>query len=411
MIEYVFRPTRRIGKRRIVSRLYRGRYSLSRGGKPVTVALSTADKSVAQKRLRDIVVMKQKESEGLISPAAQRQAAVQPLTLLVTEYRDDLRGRDLAPAHIKETIARTLRVASTSAWKVLGDIRPASFMQFRSHLKCGAKTKKEYQTSVNAFLNWCVKTEKLTSNPLAKVDRVDIRGKAVRPTRAFTVDELRQLFEISVHSLFYRTLLYTGQRRTETASLVWGDLDFKTLTALFRDGNMKDKEKRAVPLHRDLALALKIAKPFAAMPTDAVFPTAPSYEVLIADLERAGIERKDPLNRVVHFHSFRKTFQTMGVRAGINQRSAQALLGHSDPALTANVYTDVAALHLHDEVAKLPWISGVHIDAQNVCVSVPNRKMPEILRRLIEEAKALMQAEFPDETLSSKVAARHGFEP
>ena len=37
---------------------------------------------------------------------------------------------------------------------------------------------------------------------------------------------------------------------------------------------------------------------------------------------------------MVHFHALRKTFQTLGVVAGINQRSAQALLGHSDPALS-----------------------------------------------------------------------------
>ena len=34
--------------------------------------------------------------------------------------------------------------------------------------------------------------------------------------------------------------------------------------------------------------------------------------------------------RVVHFHSFRKTMQSLGVRYGINQRAAQEMLGHSD---------------------------------------------------------------------------------
>lgn len=58
---------------------------------------------------------------------------------------------------------------------------------------------------------------------------------------------------------------------------------------------------------------------------------------------------------MVHFHSFRKTWQTWGVNAGISQRVAQEALGHPDPALTANVYTDVPAVGMHDEVAKLPW--------------------------------------------------------
>lgn len=75
------------------------------------------------------------------------------------------------------------------------------------------------------------------------------------------------------------------------------------------------------------------------------------------DLKRAGIQHKDTTGRVVHFHSFRKTFQTLGARHGIGQRSAQELLGHSDPRLTADVYTDIAGLELHTEIQKLPWIT------------------------------------------------------
>ena len=40
------------------------------------------------------------------------------------------------------------------------------------------------------------------------------------------------------------------------------------------------------------------------------------------------------------------------------------VLGHSDPNLTANVYTDVPALGLHAEIAKLPWISETRAYAQ-----------------------------------------------
>jgi hypothetical protein len=38
------------------------------------------------------------------------------------------------------------------------------------------------------------------------------------------------------------------------------------------------------------------------------------------------------------------------------------VLGHSDPSLTANVYTDVAGLALHDEVAKLPWLTSGEVE-------------------------------------------------
>ena len=84
----------------------------------------------------------------------------------------------------------------------------------------------------------------------------------------------------------------------------------------------------------------------------------PTYDVLHGDLKRAGIPRLDALGRAAHFHSFRKTWQTLGVRYGISQRVAQEVLGHSDANLTAKIYTDVPALSLHAEIAKLPWIEA-----------------------------------------------------
>jgi hypothetical protein len=86
----------------------------------------------------------------------------------------------------------------------------------RAGLACSAKTKKEYQISASAFLNWLVKIERLLVNPLAKLDNVDVRGKQVRTARAFTEEEPRRLFSISgKRRLAYQILLYTGQRKSE----------------------------------------------------------------------------------------------------------------------------------------------------------------------------------------------------
>ena len=156
------------------------------------------------------------------------------------------------------------------------------------------------------------------------------------------------------------------------------------------------KDKRAVPLRRELVDALRELKPKGVLPTRPVFWYAwPTYDILCSDFKRPGIERVDGLGRVLHFHSFRKTWQAFGVRFGVNQRAAQEILGYSDLSLTANVYTDVPALSLHSEMAKLPWITeekkGVepasHPASQNdgktaVLPSVDS--LPDILRQLQE---------------------------
>jgi integrase len=394
MIEFVFRHSRVVGGKRVYARVFSGRYAVEKGAKPVTVCLNTPDRDIARKRLRAVVLEKQREAEGIIAPKAVRVAAVAPLTSLLNDYETDLTGRGLAEKHVHDTTTRLRRMIGETSWRVVSDIRPDSFAKWRAGLACSAKTKKEYQISASAFLNWLVKTERLLMNPLAKLDAVDVRGKQVRACRAFTEEELQRLFAIAgKRRLAYQMLLYTGQRKSEVRALVWGDLHLNGAQpyALFRESTTKDKDKRAVPLRREVAEELRQIKPQDVSPTKRVFWFCwPTYDILRGDLERAGIERKDALGRVVHFHSFRKTWQTLGVRYGINQRVAQEVLGHSDANLTAKVYTDVPALGLHAEIAKLPWIAaapqssaaGVPVPAQTIASTHENQPSEELTTTL-----------------------------
>ncbi len=410
---------------RIVS-VYRGYFTLEKNGPRVWKELGTPDKAIAEKRIMEFALQAQRESEGHAAPAAIRDTAVKRLILLVDEYEKFLAGQDLARKHVHDTSARIRRVVSEAGWRTLSEIRADSFLSWRGTLKCAAKTKKEYQISLNAFLNWLVSVDRLEENPLAKVDTVPTRGKQVRPYRAFTEAELARLFAVAgKRRLAYQMLLYTGQRKSEVRALVWDDLHLEgdKPHALFRESTMKDDDKRAVPLRREIAEELRQTKPEGVDPTQRVFWFCwPTYDILRADLKRAGIERKDGLGRVVHFHSFRKTLQSLGVRCGINQRSAQEILGHSDANLTAHAYTDVASLQLHDEIAKLPWISGSGVVAQRLAqnsgVSRPAVSLADICAQLVEAVKvsgaegvghALASAVTP--LPSAEMAARAGIEP
>jgi hypothetical protein len=57
MIEFVYRPSRIVGGKRVVSRLFCGRYTVSRRTKPIRVCLDTPDREIARKRLRAIVLV------------------------------------------------------------------------------------------------------------------------------------------------------------------------------------------------------------------------------------------------------------------------------------------------------------------------------------------------------------------
>ncbi len=369
MTEYVFRPLRN-GKR---ARLYYGRYALNRGDKPRTVALGTPDVRVARKRLRDIIVEKQREQEGIIAPRTERDTAALPLTTLLTEFVADLQARKRTPRHIRTTRLCIEKILNETGWKRLSDIRADQFVKWRSTLKLAAKTVREYQASICIFLNWLVRLDRIARNPLAKVPHVETRGQKVRDTRAFTPEELARLFEVSgPRSLLYRFLAYTGIRRGEAQALVWGDLHLtgEQPYLLVRDETTKDMTKRPLPLHPRLAALLRAAAPQDAKADAPVFPEFPHFRVLDRDIKAAGIPKRDGLNRTVAFHSFRKTFQTMGVRAGINQRAAQEFLGHSDANLTAKIYTDMPAIGLHSEIIKLPWLGDpVDVAAKDTLTS------------------------------------------
>lgn len=74
-------------------------------------------------------------------------------------------------------------IVKETRWRYIADVRADTFVAWRGTLQCSAKTKKEYQLSITAFLNWLERNDRIATNPLAKVDRINTRGKQARPLR------------------------------------------------------------------------------------------------------------------------------------------------------------------------------------------------------------------------------------
>jgi integrase len=403
MIEYVFKPSRKVNGKRVTARLYTGAYSLARGEKPRRVALHTPSKKVALKMLRGVIERKQMEREGMIAPEQMRSAAALPVSDLVSQYESDLKGRGLSPSHVKESVARIRRIVGGARWSRLGDITASSFVAWRSRFQGSAKTKKEYQTSIKAFLNWLVRFGRIAANPLANVDRVETRGKAARLSRSYTPAEFSRLLAAAseFRRLVYRFLVSTGVRKKEAKTLRWESIDLVQGIAKITG---KGGRTRVVPLRPELVELLAAFRPLTwSGPSGLntpdhklVFSPFPSDDVLHADLKRAGIERKDASGRVVHWHAFRKTFMTWGASSGVGQRSLQAVLGHSTPVLSANVYTDVEALPLRAEVSRIPWIGDAVTDALKPVKTTTSARFRGLLAELVELAKASLPEEKAD---------------
>ena len=347
--------------KKVCSKLYMGQYFFDGMPKPLRVLLNTPDKATAKARLRKIIIREQRRSEGLLPAKELAAAARKSLVQHLADYEADLKAQELARNHVKDTCRRIARIIRESSWKTLADVTGAGFTSWRATFKGSAKTKKEYQVSLNALCNWLVRQGRLERNPLKGVSRVETRGRQVRVARPFLVDELQRLVDVSgPRAVVYQSLFYMGQRMIEVYRLRWCDLDLndRQPQAFFRESTTKDKADRPVPLPLPLASKLRaLWRPSFARDRRVFWHLFPNRETLIRDLKNAGISRKSGIE-VVHFHSFRKTHGSLGAEWGVAQKVIQDVMGHSDANLTANIYSRVSAEALRHELEKLPWIDA-----------------------------------------------------
>jgi len=68
------------------------------------------------------------------------------------------------------------------------------------------------------------------------------------------------------------------------------------------------------------------------------------------------VDKRDERGRTVDVHALRTTFGTLLSKGGVPLRTAQAAMRHSDPKLTANVYTDPKLLDVHGALDALPLL-------------------------------------------------------
>src|SRR5439155_3066532 len=143
MIEKVFRPRRIKNGKLHVGRLYRGRYRLQPKDKLHDVPLHTSDKQVAEQRLRRIVIEAQRESEGLIAPKQQRDAAQRSLAAHVEEYIADRRSVGRDEKYVRELRRKLERLIDECSWRFVRQVTAESFCAWRAKQNKSAKTLNE----------------------------------------------------------------------------------------------------------------------------------------------------------------------------------------------------------------------------------------------------------------------------
>jgi integrase len=136
--------------------------------------------------------------------------------------------------------------------------------------------------------------------------------------------------------LWYEFFLMTGMREQEVMHVYWSDVNFSASTVRVshkpdRGWTPKAYKEREIPIPAKLVKSLKAWKAKSEKTCSLVFPTAgcnPKLDFL--DCLKAVAERAKLDQDNFWLHKFRATFATRCLWAGVDLRTVQQWLGHSD---------------------------------------------------------------------------------
>jgi len=174
-------------------------------------------------------------------------------------------------------------------------------------------------------------------------------------------EELGTLFAVcdSDERLWYEFFLMTGMREQEVMYTYWSDVNFAASTIRVshkpdRGWTPKAYKEREIPIPAKLAKSLKAWKAKSAKDCNLVFPTAGCNPKLnfLDDLKAVAERAKlDPDN--FWLHKFRATFATWSLWAGVDLRTVQQWLGHSDMESTMRYLKPSRSQQVRDKVNEI----------------------------------------------------------
>jgi|GEM_PF-449579 len=308
----------------------------------------------------------------------QRAAVGKSLAEHTVDWRMALEAKGNGSDYIATTTARISRLAQDCGWRSLSDITATDFDRWRVEVVrdgLSIQSVNHYLTVAKGFCKWLVGNKRISENPLIHLSKKKVTNNDRRHVRRASDDgELERLFSATLagrehhgltgreRMLLYRLAIETGFRYSECWSLGKSSFDFisNPPTVTVASGDAKNRKERTNPISTELATDLKEHMALF-LPNAKAFPRMQKGKgaaMLRRDLLAAGIPYRDECGQVRDFHSLRKTFGTRLARHGVPLVMAQRLLDHSDPKLTANLYTGIVLEDKAAAVAKLPALTG-----------------------------------------------------
>ena len=354
--------------------------------------------------------------EGIIDTQAEKLAHAEflPLEKHLDTFETAMRGKGGTAEHVDRTLTYICDFLALCHFRNLADLDAAKVAACVTDLKRDGPPYKEggkkrqplsaravnaRLTALKSFTRWLFRTERMRTDPMMQVAKLNANADRRRIRRALLDEEVTWLIQAaekgpvvydmtgSERAMLYRLAVETGLRAGELASLTpasfhLADLDAGTVkvTAAYS----KHRRDDMLPLRRDMAEAVAVF--LASKPADArLFAVPPrTAEMIQTDLAaareawvKAAITRQerearratafladtDGSGRVVDFHALRHTFITRLARSGVAPAVAKSLARHSTIVLTMDHYTHTL---IGDERAALDRLPSINAPRANV---------------------------------------------
>jgi site-specific recombinase XerC len=348
-------------------KVWYGRYR-DHAGLVVERSTECRDEAAARQTLARWEREAERIKSGVMTPAEQQitHHLAAPLEEHFVAFLDYLRAADTTPIHQDDTLRYLRRLAVDCRFTRLADLNRDALEHWLSQREqegMSARSRNAYRNALVAFGNWCVDAKRLAANPMSGAPKANEKADPRRRRRAMCEEELVRLLDVArqrplldaltvrkgprrgeryakvrpgvqrrlellgrERALIYKTLVLTGLRKNELATLTAGQLhlDGEPAFAELEAADEKNREGNSVAIREDLAedlrgwLADKLARLQAEartdgepvplrVPPDTLLFTVPAglRRILDRDLKLAGIPKKDDRGRTLDVHALR----------------------------------------------------------------------------------------------------------
>jgi integrase len=285
---------------------------------------------------------------------------------------------DYVDLKLKKTTITNYNRHKKRVYKHLGHLRidkisPIDIQKFVSIMvseELSANTIKNHVRLVSNVLNYAVKKRLLTYNPCVTVD---YPKESKKQRNIFSLEEAKQFLTLLEEQdyendmpfiAFFTLLVYTGARKSELLGLEWEDIDFRNQTISINKGyhysswhketyidTTKTKSSERMIKISDVPIkALEKLVKWQNEQKEICGNTWQETNRLFTDRIGKSLSPITPnywLNKFckktdmknVNVHSFRHFTASTLINQGVDIVSVQAVLGHSSPDITLNIYS------------------------------------------------------------------------